>query len=44
MMVRIYIKKAIEQGAVAIVIDRTDLTEIPADVLVITVPDCTIVS
>lgn len=36
-----YIKKAIEQGAAAIVIDRTNLTEIPADVVVITVSDCT---
>ena len=36
-----YIKKAIEQGAAAIVIDRTNLTEIPPDVVVITVSDCT---
>ena len=36
-----YIKKAIEQGAAAIVIDRTNLTEIPANVVVITVSDCT---
>lgn len=36
----LYIKKAIEQGAAAIVIDRTDVIGIPAGVVVIIVPDC----
>ncbi|XKI11415.1 UDP-N-acetylmuramoyl-L-alanyl-D-glutamate--2,6-diaminopimelate ligase [Sporosarcina sp. ANT_H38] len=36
-----YIERAIEQGAVAIVIDRTFLTEIQDNVVVITVSDCT---
>ncbi|MEK5071253.1 UDP-N-acetylmuramoyl-L-alanyl-D-glutamate--2,6-diaminopimelate ligase [Sporosarcina sp. FSL K6-1508] len=37
-----YIEKAIEQGAKAIVIDRTDVIEIPGDIVVITVSDCTL--
>ncbi|MFJ7933026.1 UDP-N-acetylmuramoyl-L-alanyl-D-glutamate--2,6-diaminopimelate ligase [Sporosarcina sp. NPDC096371] len=34
------IQQAIEQGAVAIVVDRTDLTNLPTNVPVVTVPDC----
>jgi UDP-N-acetylmuramoyl-L-alanyl-D-glutamate--2,6-diaminopimelate ligase len=36
----LYIHKALELGAVAIVVDCTDITGIPADIPVITVPDC----
>ena len=35
-----YIEKAISQGATVIVIDRTNLTEIPAGTVSVVVPDC----
>ncbi|WP_318616035.1 UDP-N-acetylmuramoyl-L-alanyl-D-glutamate--2,6-diaminopimelate ligase [Sporosarcina sp. YIM B06819] len=36
----IYIQQAIDQGAVAIVVDRTDLISLPDDITVVIVPDC----
>lgn len=36
----LYIEEAIQQGAVAIVVDRTALFEIPREIAVVVVPDC----
>ncbi|MFS0574373.1 UDP-N-acetylmuramoyl-L-alanyl-D-glutamate--2,6-diaminopimelate ligase [Sporosarcina sp. 179-K 3D1 HS] len=35
-----YIEEAIRRGAIAIVVDRPSLSELPVDVPIITVPDC----
>ena len=37
-----YIEQAIEQGASAIIVDRTNLPEIPSSVVGVVVPDCTL--
>lgn len=36
----LYMQQAIERGAVAIVIDRTDLAALPTDIPIVIVPDC----